>query len=155
MLLLEISAMAVMMEAVSISETSVNLYESTRRSIPEDSHFHTRLRDNLQCRQFGVSVYTVLWGEGSDHHVLSPLVPLFVSHVLLRHVPTRLIHWMVSTSLPLLCELLAWFLRMRRSKWNRAFGHLFVFAEQVSSIRYPFESRSEKGYFGCLSFLIG
>jgi hypothetical protein len=28
------------MEAVRTSETSVNFYETTRRSIPEDSHFH-------------------------------------------------------------------------------------------------------------------
>jgi hypothetical protein len=29
-----------MMEAVSISETSVNFYETTPRNIPEDSHFY-------------------------------------------------------------------------------------------------------------------
>jgi hypothetical protein len=29
---------AVMMEAVSTSETSVNFYQTTRRNIPEDSH---------------------------------------------------------------------------------------------------------------------
>jgi hypothetical protein len=31
-------AIALMMEAVSTSETSVNLCETARRSIPEDSH---------------------------------------------------------------------------------------------------------------------
>jgi hypothetical protein len=31
-----------MMEAVSTYETSVNLYQTTRRNIPEDSHYHTR-----------------------------------------------------------------------------------------------------------------
>jgi hypothetical protein len=30
------------MEAVSISETSVNFYQITRRNIPEDGHIHTR-----------------------------------------------------------------------------------------------------------------
>jgi hypothetical protein len=34
------------MEAVSTSETSANLYETTRRKIPEDSHFHTGHRQN-------------------------------------------------------------------------------------------------------------
>jgi hypothetical protein len=36
-----------MMEAVSTSETSVNLYQTTRCNIPEDSHLHTRRRENL------------------------------------------------------------------------------------------------------------
>jgi hypothetical protein len=31
---------ALMMEAVSTSETSVNFYETSRRNIPEDSHIH-------------------------------------------------------------------------------------------------------------------
>jgi hypothetical protein len=39
---------ALMMEAVSISDTSVNFYETTRFNIPEDSHFHTRRRENLK-----------------------------------------------------------------------------------------------------------
>jgi hypothetical protein len=30
---------ALMMEAVSTSETSVNLYQTTRRNIPEDTHY--------------------------------------------------------------------------------------------------------------------
>jgi hypothetical protein len=33
-------AIALMMEAASTSETSVTLYLTTRRNIPEDSHFH-------------------------------------------------------------------------------------------------------------------
>jgi hypothetical protein len=32
---------ALMMEAASTSETSVNFYQSTRRNIPEDSHLST------------------------------------------------------------------------------------------------------------------
>jgi hypothetical protein len=31
-------AIALMMEAVSSSETSVNIYQTTRRNIPEDSY---------------------------------------------------------------------------------------------------------------------
>jgi hypothetical protein len=39
---------ALMMEAASTSETSVNLYQTTRRNYPEDSHLHTRHRENLK-----------------------------------------------------------------------------------------------------------
>jgi hypothetical protein len=35
-------------EAASTSETSVNFYQTTRRYIPEDSHLHTRRRENLK-----------------------------------------------------------------------------------------------------------
>jgi hypothetical protein len=36
------------MEVVCTSETSVNFYQTTRRNIPEDSHLHTRRRENLK-----------------------------------------------------------------------------------------------------------
>jgi hypothetical protein len=36
------------MQAASTSETSVNFYQSTRRSSPQDSHLHTCRRENLQ-----------------------------------------------------------------------------------------------------------
>jgi hypothetical protein len=39
------------MEAVSTSEASVNFCETTRRNIPEDSHFHTCRRENLKSVQ--------------------------------------------------------------------------------------------------------
>jgi hypothetical protein len=39
---------ALMMEMVSTSETSVNFYQTTRRNIPEGSHIHTRRRENLK-----------------------------------------------------------------------------------------------------------
>jgi hypothetical protein len=35
-------------EVVSSFEMSVNFYETTRRNIPEDSHLHTRRRENSQ-----------------------------------------------------------------------------------------------------------
>jgi hypothetical protein len=41
---------AVMMEAVNITEASVNLYETTWRNIPEDSHLHARRRENQKSR---------------------------------------------------------------------------------------------------------
>jgi hypothetical protein len=37
-----------MTEAASISETSVNFYQTTRRNNPEDSHLHIRRRENLK-----------------------------------------------------------------------------------------------------------
>jgi hypothetical protein len=39
---------SVMAEAASTSETSVNLYQTTRRNNPEESYLHTRRRDNLK-----------------------------------------------------------------------------------------------------------
>jgi hypothetical protein len=37
-----------MIKAASTSETSVNFYQTTRRNNPEDSHIHTRRRENLK-----------------------------------------------------------------------------------------------------------
>jgi hypothetical protein len=42
------SLVALMMEAISTSEMSVSMYQTTRRNIPEDSHVHTRRRENLK-----------------------------------------------------------------------------------------------------------
>jgi hypothetical protein len=36
------------MEAENTSKTSVSLYQTTRRNIPDDSHLHTRRRENLK-----------------------------------------------------------------------------------------------------------
>jgi hypothetical protein len=43
---------ALMMEAVSTSEMSVNFYQTTRRNIPEDSHLHARRRENQKSQLF-------------------------------------------------------------------------------------------------------
>jgi hypothetical protein len=32
------------------SETSANLYQTTRRNIPENNHIHTRRRENLKSQ---------------------------------------------------------------------------------------------------------
>jgi hypothetical protein len=40
-----------MTEAASTFKTSVNFYETTRRYISEDSHFHTRRRENLKSHK--------------------------------------------------------------------------------------------------------
>jgi hypothetical protein len=39
---------ALMMEAASTSEKLANFYQTTRRYNPEDSHLHTRRRENLR-----------------------------------------------------------------------------------------------------------
>jgi hypothetical protein len=41
---------ALMMEAVSTSETSVNIYQTTRRNIPEDSHLLTGRREEVKSQ---------------------------------------------------------------------------------------------------------
>jgi hypothetical protein len=49
-----------MMEAASTSETSVNLYQTTRRNNPEDSHLHTHRRENLKSHldEFSLLILT-------------------------------------------------------------------------------------------------
>jgi hypothetical protein len=42
------TTIALMMEAVQTSETSVNLYQSTRRYNPEDGHLHSHRPENLK-----------------------------------------------------------------------------------------------------------
>jgi hypothetical protein len=41
-------AIALMMEAVMTSETSMNFYQSKRFNVMEDSHLHTCRHDNLK-----------------------------------------------------------------------------------------------------------
>jgi hypothetical protein len=43
---------ALMMEAVSTSETSVSIHQTTRRNIPENSHLHIRRCENLKSHPF-------------------------------------------------------------------------------------------------------
>jgi len=40
------------MEAVRVSETSVNFKATTRRYIPEDFKLHTRRRENLKSHKY-------------------------------------------------------------------------------------------------------
>jgi hypothetical protein len=46
------SGIVLMMEAASTSETSVNLYRTTQRNNPEDSHLHTCRRENMKSHLF-------------------------------------------------------------------------------------------------------
>jgi hypothetical protein len=45
------SLTALMKEAVSMSETSVSFYETTRHSVPEDSHLYSRRLENLKSHR--------------------------------------------------------------------------------------------------------
>jgi hypothetical protein len=42
------STIRAMMDTTSISETSVNFYQTIRRNIPHGSHLHTRRRKNIK-----------------------------------------------------------------------------------------------------------
>jgi hypothetical protein len=55
---------AMMMEAAITSKKSLNLYETTRRNNPEDSHIHTPYHENLKshyvfshCREVELHIY--------------------------------------------------------------------------------------------------
>jgi hypothetical protein len=45
-----------MMEAARTSETSVDVYQTTRRNNTEDSHLHTRRRENLNTFSFDLFI---------------------------------------------------------------------------------------------------
>jgi hypothetical protein len=54
------SLIALMMEAVSTSETSKNFHQTTRRNIQHDSHLHTRLRENLKSQKLLMVLYSII-----------------------------------------------------------------------------------------------
>jgi hypothetical protein len=66
---------APMMAAVSTSETSVNVYQTTRCNNTEDSHLHTRRRENLKSHIFHIMrpLYEVheVMARWRGHYVLS------------------------------------------------------------------------------------
>jgi hypothetical protein len=51
------------MEAASTSETSVNFYQTTRRNSPDDSHLHTRRRENLKSHHIFYSFLILILVE--------------------------------------------------------------------------------------------
>jgi hypothetical protein len=48
--------MTLMMEAVSSSEISVSIYQTTRCNIPDVSHLHTRRRENFKYHAAAIFV---------------------------------------------------------------------------------------------------
>jgi hypothetical protein len=73
-------------EAVNISETSTDFYQTTRRNMPEDSHLHTRRRKDVkyhvhsrlkfttrhlhQPAPEGCTSFKMTGGSGIDHLAL-------------------------------------------------------------------------------------
>jgi hypothetical protein len=62
----QVDEITLMMEAASTSESSVSFYQTTRRKIPEDSHFHTHRRENLisyplYCLMSHLFIKSVSW----------------------------------------------------------------------------------------------
>jgi hypothetical protein len=55
---------ALMMEVVSTSERSVNMYQTTRRNIPEGSHLHTRRRESLKSHITHLFYYLLPFRHG-------------------------------------------------------------------------------------------
>jgi hypothetical protein len=55
---------SLMMEGVHTSETSVNIYLTTRQYIPEDSKLHTRRRENLKSHTNNVAYLHLKWWCG-------------------------------------------------------------------------------------------
>jgi cell division protein FtsL len=51
---------ALVVEAVNTSETSVNFYHTTRRTIPGNNHLHTRLRENLKSHRLFSCLYIMI-----------------------------------------------------------------------------------------------
>jgi hypothetical protein len=47
-------------EAASTSETSAHFYQTTRRNNPEDSHLHTRLRENLKSHTYFLLIWITI-----------------------------------------------------------------------------------------------
>jgi len=73
---------ALMMEAVCTSETSVNFNETTTRHIPENSKLHTRHRENLKsyglCLIRTLHVFSLNIGRGQTLPRFSTVSCLFV-----------------------------------------------------------------------------
>jgi hypothetical protein len=52
-----------MTEAARASETSVDIYLTTRQYIPEDSELHTRRRENLKSHELWSPSNQTIYGE--------------------------------------------------------------------------------------------
>jgi hypothetical protein len=61
---------ALMMVAASASETSLNFYQITRRKNPEDSHLHTRRRENLKSHKAYICMTECISSKDSALHTI-------------------------------------------------------------------------------------
>jgi hypothetical protein len=70
------SIIRAMMVAESTSETSVSFYQTVRRNNPEDSHLHTRRRENLKShkimkgRERGVNRVQLIEGKNKENCIM-------------------------------------------------------------------------------------
>jgi hypothetical protein len=74
---------ALTMEAVSASETTVNFYQTTRRNNPEDGHLHTHRRENLPIDNlflFLVLTVDFLCLINFSHKIRGPGVDVQLAH---------------------------------------------------------------------------
>jgi hypothetical protein len=60
---------ALMVEAASTSETSVNFYQTTWHNIPEDNHLHTRHHENLKSNP----ILVIGWLFSEFKHLVNKL----------------------------------------------------------------------------------
>jgi hypothetical protein len=58
------SIIALMRDEANTFETSVNFYQTTRRNNLEDSHIHTRRRQNLKSQLFSLDNFKIAEGLG-------------------------------------------------------------------------------------------
>jgi hypothetical protein len=79
--------MALMMKAVSKSETSVNLYQTIRRNIPEDCHLHTRRHENLKSHHPRRNLEQMQFGK------CSAAIQFRIFHLLASYLETRRLKW--------------------------------------------------------------
>jgi hypothetical protein len=84
-----IRAIALMMEAASSSETSVNFYQSTQLNNPEDSRLKTRRRENLKSYLLAGSVRLELRNVLFHMVAKSEIEKLFLS---LTHCKIKICH---------------------------------------------------------------
>jgi hypothetical protein len=64
----------------SYSETSVNVYETTRHNIPEDSLLHTRSRENLKSQRLQY-LKTFMHPVLLDDYLLLRIREFFLYHI--------------------------------------------------------------------------
>jgi hypothetical protein len=78
-----------MMEAARTSETLVQLYQTTRRYNPEDSHLHTHRRENLKSYFLPLLCSTL---DGDSFYICS--VPIIKDHIPPCENLTVLLHFL-------------------------------------------------------------
>lgn len=79
---------ALMMEAVSVSETSINIHQITRCNISQDSHLDVRYVFRLQLSSYNLlpSCYSIPWSCGwSKYFCLAGWVEYIRSHNIRTH----------------------------------------------------------------------